>query len=970
MDAFGRVDILINNAGILRDKSFMKMSDDEFSSVMDVHVLGTHRVTHAAWPIMISQGFGRVIMTGSAAGIYGNYGQTNYGAAKYGLAGMAKSLAREGQKKNVLVNYIAPLAASRITEAVLPESILNLLKPEKVAPFVGFLCHETCQSTGEIFELGGGYVARVDFERSKGLLLSGENLKPEKILSSWDKVIDFQLAPEYPKNITDVDWVGLAESSKLIKDTIVPSINVGALSLKGKAAIVTGAGGGLGRVYSLALGALGCSVLVNDLSPAGSDGRRPSEKVASEIREAGGVASINYLDITKDANSIVKHCLEIYGRVDILINNAGILRDKSYLKMSDEEFRLVLNVHLGGTVQMSKSVLPHMEKQGFGRIVNTTSAVGLYGNFGQVNYSTAKAAILGFSRSLSKEMEKLRDGGRVDIRINVIAPNAGTAMTATILPEEIVSLLKPNFVAPLVALLCSQQCPSQGGLYEVGSGWQAAVRMRRTKFQKLNYKNIFETISDLERSNKFEYPENAVDSLKAVLLQIESESASCPTTSKTVFRYSVRDVLLYHLGLGLKETKYTYENDPEFSVLSSFGVLPAMDAILPPEFYTKGTKPNWMQALGDNFNPMMLLHGEQELEILKGSFSKQGEITSTVKVADVQVKEKGTVLTFEVNSESSGSNSSKVLMRNKITLFLRGFVLTESQMNSLLTPDKTTEKALTNMEEFSWDSDKKVLKSTKMTDVNQAVLYRLSGDYNPLHVDKGIAKAAGFPRPILHGLASFGMTVAALEELTGCQATYFKARFTRHVFPGEEILVESQEMTKSVWAVRALVGDRVILDQAVFKGKLMSQESEILTVQSRQGTSKDTEQASLNGFSAIHSRLVNGWHKLSPADQKGILAKEFTIVFTSLDSNESFILFQFKPDSLDPIQLIASSSKRPTSDLTIALPSKELLASFLLEGIPDPQSAFMKGQLKIVSGNMNIAMSLQPLLKRLQSKLK
>jgi multifunctional beta-oxidation protein len=264
---FGRIDVLINNAGILRDKIFMKMQDADFTRVFDVHVNGAHQVTHAAWPLMLKQGYGRIIMTGSAAGIYGNYGQTNYGAAKYALAGMALSLAREGLKKNVYVNYVAPLAASRITETVLPADILALLSPDKVAPFVAYLCHEGCQETGSMFEVGGGYVARVDYERSSGLQLTEAVLTPENISARWNEVGDFNQnhrPVEHPKNITDVDWVAKAQCcfSSLSDMTEKKSRDKrkAPASMAGMVAIISGAGGGLGRAYALALGAHGCAV--------------------------------------------------------------------------------------------------------------------------------------------------------------------------------------------------------------------------------------------------------------------------------------------------------------------------------------------------------------------------------------------------------------------------------------------------------------------------------------------------------------------------------------------------------------------------------------------------------------------------------------------------------------------------------------------------------------------------------------
>ena len=203
LDAFGRVDILVNNAGILRDASFHKMTEADWEKIYRVHLYGGFKVTHAIWPYLRDQGYGRVIMTSSAAGLYGNFGQANYGSAKLGLLGLANSLAVEGEKRNVLVNTIAPLAGSRLTETILPPDMVAALKPEYVAPLVAYLCHESSTATGQLFEVGAGWAARVRWQRGRGAFLPLDTaLTPEAVAEQWVAVQSFD-EPTYPQTPLD-----------------------------------------------------------------------------------------------------------------------------------------------------------------------------------------------------------------------------------------------------------------------------------------------------------------------------------------------------------------------------------------------------------------------------------------------------------------------------------------------------------------------------------------------------------------------------------------------------------------------------------------------------------------------------------------------------------------------------------------------------------------------------------------------
>ena len=205
MDSFGKIDVVINNAGILRDKTFHKMEERAWDLIYDVHVRGAFKVSHAAWPYMRDQNYGRMIFTASAAGIYGNFGQTNYAMAKLGLHGMSQTLALEGRSKNIMVNTIAPLAGSRLTETVMPQQLVDALKPDFIMPLVVKLCDENSQETGGLYEVGAGFIGKVRWERSKGHSFSvSQGFNAEDVNDAWDEIVDFTDA-DHPSNIAEAN---------------------------------------------------------------------------------------------------------------------------------------------------------------------------------------------------------------------------------------------------------------------------------------------------------------------------------------------------------------------------------------------------------------------------------------------------------------------------------------------------------------------------------------------------------------------------------------------------------------------------------------------------------------------------------------------------------------------------------------------------------------------------------------------
>ena len=251
------------------------------------------------------------------------------------------------------------------------------------------------------------------------------------------------------------------------------------LDFHGRVAIVTGAGGGLGRQHALALAKRGAKVLVNDLGGAvdGSGGSvSAAQAVVDEIRAAGGEALANGASVTdfEAVQAMVQQAIDAWGRVDVLVNNAGILRDKSFSKMDMADFRLVVDVHLMGAAHCCKAVWAHMVAQNYGRIVMTTSSTGLYGNFGQSNYGAAKLAQVGLMQTLSIE------GAKHDIRVNCLAPTAATRMTEGLLPPEVLQALQPDAVVPAMLVAVSEQAPTRT-IFAAGAGTYEAAHVTLTK---------------------------------------------------------------------------------------------------------------------------------------------------------------------------------------------------------------------------------------------------------------------------------------------------------------------------------------------------------------------------------------------------------------------------------------------------------------------------------------------------------
>jgi len=238
----------------------------------------------------------------------------------------------------------------------------------------------------------------------------------------------------------------------------------------GRVAIVTGAGGGLGKAHALLLSSRGARVVVNDLGGSRDGtgaGTNMADQVVDEIKAAGGEAAADYhgVDTVEGGEAIVKTALDAFGKLDILINHAGILRDRAFHNLTEEDWDKVLAVHLKGAYNVSRPAFTVMRQNAYGRIVFTTSAAGLYGNFGQTNYSAAKLGLVGMMNTVKQE------GAKYNIRANTIAPLAASRLTADILPPPVLDKLKPELVSPMVVYLCSEECQETGSVFTAGGGY-------------------------------------------------------------------------------------------------------------------------------------------------------------------------------------------------------------------------------------------------------------------------------------------------------------------------------------------------------------------------------------------------------------------------------------------------------------------------------------------------------------------
>ncbi|XP_013778666.1 peroxisomal multifunctional enzyme type 2-like [Limulus polyphemus] len=727
---------------------------------------------------------------------------------------------------------------------------------------------------------------------------------------------------------------------------------IGEMRFDGKVAIVTGAGGGLGREYAISLADRGASVVVNDLGGTRSGqgkNNAAADKVVQEIISKGGKAVADYNSV-EEGEKIIQTAISNFGRIDILVNNAGILRDKSFLKLSVEDWNIVLKVHLQGSFLVTKAAWPYLREQKYGRIIMTSSGAGIYGNFGQANYSAAKLGLLGLSNTLAVE------GKKYGIHCNTIIPLAGSRLTEDILPSELFDKLKPEYVSPLVVWLCHESCPETGGVFEAAGSWIGKYQWQRSvgkaylpANEKLTAESIrdnWNLITDMSDCNTpasvQEQMGLLVEALTGSVTDRRKQTQSQqPNKDNEGYSYSYNDVILYALGVGMStkepdHLKFLYEGSEDFSVLPTFGCIPAMKAVFKSEALQQE-----VQRL--KVDPTKMVHGEQYLEILK-PFPPEDVLNSVVEVADVLDKGSGALVVLDVNTFN---DAGEKIMYSQWSVFFIGAgnfggKRDSDKIKSIVPPPNRKPDCFI----------------TEKTSVDQAALYRLMGDSNPLHIDPSFAAMGGFPQPIIHGLCTFGYAARhVLKQFAGNDVTKFKkikARFTGPVIPGESIQTH-------MWKEGNRIHFQCTVDETgkvVVSGGYVDLNDPVIAVKPSSDVHNELP-ATINS-DLVFIELGKRLQEMPDAAAKAQAIFEWNITKNGKPAAQWTLDLKNGKG-----EVYRGSPKNEKAGCILTLEDSDMVS--MITGKLDPQKAFMSGKLKI-KGNIMLTRKLQTLLKAAEHK--
>lgn len=713
-----------------------------------------------------------------------------------------------------------------------------------------------------------------------------------------------------------------------------------ALRFDNRVVVVTGAGAGLGREYALLFASRGAKVVVNDLggNRKGEGQSNAADLVVKEIKSAGGIAVADYNSVV-EGHKIIETAISAFGRIDVLVNNAGILRDRSIANITDDDWDRIHDIHLKASFVTTRAAWPHFKKQNFGRIIMTSSNSGIIGNFGQANYSAAKLGVAGLTNTVAIE------GAKYNIYCNTIVPTAASRLTEDVMPADFFNELKPVLIAPVVVYLCHENSTENGSIIESAAGWAAKVHFVRGKGAILRtsieegvtpefVKSKWTTVTDMEEATHFKSMTEASASLMGILEELKNPSPIASAEYKDTYTYNSRDLILYALGIGVStedsdNLRFLYENHPDFAPFPTFGVLPGM-------FLSMSS--GLVSSKLPNFELSQLLHGEQYLELLR-PLPTDGKLLTRGTVIDMMDKKSGAVV---VTLCESFTESGEPVIRNQSSTFIVG-------AGNFGGKSKPNDQVVSTVPNPSRTPDCTVLTKTS---IDQAALYRLSGDFNPLHIDPDFAKLGGFKQPILHGLGFFGFSVrAVIRQFANNDPSLFKAvkvRFTKPVIPGNTLKIEMWQEGKRIH-FRTLVAETGV---EVISGAYVDLLNVVKSTRATENIpTLSTTMASLNSdaiFEAIKERV-----KADPAKAKSVNG-----VFLYKITKNGDVVKEWTLDCKTANVSQGAPSGKVDTTLTVA--DDDFVEIAL--GKLNPQTAFMKGKLKI-QGNIMLTQKLVPLLK-------